>query len=405
MRARDTLRATGHEESSPGGDHRDRHVRGAGPRAHVHPALRATSAARTRPRPRCRSHCSASASARLSACASHAGPSRAEQLRARRVAVLPGRRRRLRGRPCRDSWRCRWCRSRSQACWFRTRMPRAAARPHARPMPIDLFAAASGCLVAPRLLGPLAPTEIMMVLGLICCGLALMLVERRARTVAAIALIAVAHVSLLVAGRRDTCPTGRFRFCSDPIRIPRRRLSKQDVVARRARFCLESARSPRRAPNARRTRPTRRVHRWHEPHLYGGRGASEGGLVREYVGPSHVVALSRSPPRPRARARRGRRCQRMAGQEVRSVPRRRGGGQSRDTRPAGALAALRRRRVPPAGRSPVHRGRSPTPGRHRRTLRPHRARVGADRKRPRAAVGDGGPLVHGRGGPSCICVA
>ncbi len=26
---------------------------------------------------------------------------------------------------------------------------------------IDLFAAASGCLVAPRLLGPLAPTEIM----------------------------------------------------------------------------------------------------------------------------------------------------------------------------------------------------------------------------------------------------
>ena len=32
---------------------------------------------------------------------------------------------------------------------------------------VDLFAAASGCLVAPRLLGPLAPTEIMMVLGLL----------------------------------------------------------------------------------------------------------------------------------------------------------------------------------------------------------------------------------------------
>ena len=46
---------------------------------------------------------------------------------------------------------------------------------------VDLFAAASGCLVAPRLLGPLSPTEIMAVLGLICCGLALMLVERRPR--------------------------------------------------------------------------------------------------------------------------------------------------------------------------------------------------------------------------------
>jgi hypothetical protein len=66
---------------------------------------------------------------------------------------------------------------------------------------VDLFAAASGCLVAPRLLGPLSPTEIMVVLGLICCGLALMLVERRRGPVVAIALIAVAHVSLLVFGR------------------------------------------------------------------------------------------------------------------------------------------------------------------------------------------------------------
>jgi hypothetical protein len=73
---------------------------------------------------------------------------------------------------------------------------------------IDLFAAASGCLVAPRLLGPLAPTEIMLGLGLICCGLALMLVERRPRRVAAIALIAVAHVSLLVIGRAGSLPDG-----------------------------------------------------------------------------------------------------------------------------------------------------------------------------------------------------
>ncbi len=61
----------------------------------------------------------------------------------------------------------------------------------------DLVAAASGCLVAPRLLGPLAPTEIMIVLGLLCCALALML---RVRRVAAI-VIAVAHVSLLVTAR------------------------------------------------------------------------------------------------------------------------------------------------------------------------------------------------------------
>ncbi|NVB77465.1 MAG: hypothetical protein HOV81_03640, partial [Kofleriaceae bacterium] len=69
---------------------------------------------------------------------------------------------------------------------------------------VDLFAAASGCLVAPRVLGPLAPTEIMLVLGLICCGLAVMLVARRST----LALIAVAHVSLLVAGRLGYLPDG-----------------------------------------------------------------------------------------------------------------------------------------------------------------------------------------------------
>jgi hypothetical protein len=73
---------------------------------------------------------------------------------------------------------------------------------------VDLFAAASGCLVAPRLLGPLAPTEIMLVLGVLCCVLALMLVEHRARPLAAIALIAVAHVSLLVIGRAGYLPDG-----------------------------------------------------------------------------------------------------------------------------------------------------------------------------------------------------
>jgi SAM-dependent methyltransferase len=73
---------------------------------------------------------------------------------------------------------------------------------------VDLLAAASGCLVAPRLLGPLAPTEIMLVLGLMCCVLASLLVERRRRTVVAIALIAVAHVSVLVIGRLGALPDG-----------------------------------------------------------------------------------------------------------------------------------------------------------------------------------------------------
>jgi hypothetical protein len=82
---------------------------------------------------------------------------------------------------------------------------------------LDLFAAASGCLVAPRLLGPLAPTEIMIVLGLICCALALML-ERRPRTVAAVTLIAVAHVSLLVVERAGYLPDGPLEVLlrSDP---------------------------------------------------------------------------------------------------------------------------------------------------------------------------------------------
>ncbi|HEX2843890.1 MAG TPA: hypothetical protein VHP64_01445, partial [Candidatus Limnocylindria bacterium] len=73
---------------------------------------------------------------------------------------------------------------------------------------VDLFAAASGCLVAPRLLGPLAPTEIMAVLGLVCCALALVLAEHRPRPVAAIALIAVAHLSLLVTARAGWLPDG-----------------------------------------------------------------------------------------------------------------------------------------------------------------------------------------------------
>ena len=83
---------------------------------------------------------------------------------------------------------------------------------------VDLFAAASGCLVAPRLLGPLSPIEIMLVLGLLCCALALMLVEHRLRPLAVIAVIAVGHVSLLVTGRAGYLPDGPLEVLlgSDP---------------------------------------------------------------------------------------------------------------------------------------------------------------------------------------------
>jgi hypothetical protein len=82
----------------------------------------------------------------------------------------------------------------------------------------DLFAAASGCLVAPLVLGPLAPSEIMLVLGLMCCVLALMLVEQRRRNVVAIALIALAHVSLLAIGWTGYLPDGPLHVLlrSDP---------------------------------------------------------------------------------------------------------------------------------------------------------------------------------------------
>jgi len=63
---------------------------------------------------------------------------------------------------------------------------------------LDLLAAATGCLVAPRLIGPLTPTEILIVLGLLCCALAWL---HRARRVA-LALIVV-HVGLLIAPLPD----------------------------------------------------------------------------------------------------------------------------------------------------------------------------------------------------------
>ena len=99
---------------------------------------------------------------------------------------------------------------------------------------VDLFAAATGCLVAPRLLGPLAPTEIMMALGLIACALALIVIEHRRRRIA-IAVIAAAHASLLVAGRAGYLPDGPLEVLleSDPHSekaIVETRTSSRDVL-------------------------------------------------------------------------------------------------------------------------------------------------------------------------------
>jgi spermidine synthase len=65
---------------------------------------------------------------------------------------------------------------------------------------LDLFAAATGCVVAPRLLGPLAPTEIFTLLGLMTC----VLVPRRWP----LAAIAVGLAALLVAGLAGALPDG-----------------------------------------------------------------------------------------------------------------------------------------------------------------------------------------------------
>ena len=73
---------------------------------------------------------------------------------------------------------------------------------------LDLCAAAGGCLVAPRLLGPLAPTEIIEVLGLACCALALLLLLADTRGRIALAVIAAAHVGLFAMVRAGALPDG-----------------------------------------------------------------------------------------------------------------------------------------------------------------------------------------------------
>jgi hypothetical protein len=65
---------------------------------------------------------------------------------------------------------------------------------------IDLFSAATGCLAAPHLLGPLSPTEILALLGLLCCVLTV-----RSRATIALAL---ANATLLAIALTDQLPDG-----------------------------------------------------------------------------------------------------------------------------------------------------------------------------------------------------
>ncbi len=73
---------------------------------------------------------------------------------------------------------------------------------------LDLAAAAAGCLVAPHLIGPLSPVEIIAVLGLAAGALSLVTIERRPRAVVVLAILCAAHGGVLVAGIARVLPDG-----------------------------------------------------------------------------------------------------------------------------------------------------------------------------------------------------
>lgn len=87
---------------------------------------------------------------------------------------------------------------------YATRGPAAAATTYA----IDLAAAAAGCVVAPRLIGPLAPTEIIAALGATAGALALALAPPRPRSRALAAATIALHLGVLAAGRAGALPDG-----------------------------------------------------------------------------------------------------------------------------------------------------------------------------------------------------
>nr|HEX4315856.1 hypothetical protein [Kofleriaceae bacterium] len=79
---------------------------------------------------------------------------------------------------------------------------------------VDLASAALGCVVAPRLIGPLAPHEIALALAALACGLAIAL-DRRARARLAVAAIAALVVALFALGRAGALPDGPLAVLLD----------------------------------------------------------------------------------------------------------------------------------------------------------------------------------------------
>lgn len=115
---------------------------------------------------------------------------------------------------------------------------------------VDLLAAAVGCLVAPRLIGPLSPTEIILALGIASSLLSLVLADGRR---AGCAALVIAHAILLVLARADLLPDGPLE-----VLLSSDRGSEKAIVDQRTRprDVLDSAWSPlgrldvRRAPTA-----------------------------------------------------------------------------------------------------------------------------------------------------------
>ena len=216
-------------EPTPGGDHRDGHVRGAGPRALPPPGSSRTSAARTRPLTALSIAllglglgAFVRVASRTWTAPHRAAPALAAALLGLAVASIAG------VGSDGDSWRCRWCRSRSRACWSRTRMPRAAAPARARPMPSICSRRRAAVWWRRGYSGPLSPSEIM----------ALLDPPLRARAAAAPALRDRDRTGR--GGARELArdravgalPDGRSRRCSRMDLRPRRRWSRRQARPR-----------------------------------------------------------------------------------------------------------------------------------------------------------------------------
>ena len=89
---------------------------------------------------------------------------------------------------------------------------------------LDLLSAAAGCLVAPRLIGPLSPIEIMLVLGFLCCALGFPFVGDRALAVA----LAIMNLVVLSVGRTGYLPDGPLQALLHSARHSQKAIANSD---------------------------------------------------------------------------------------------------------------------------------------------------------------------------------